>query len=511
MNVLPVIPLELGEKWINKLWRKLDSARKARRDELNEINDYVLFSDPLKLAEVYIEPFCQEVNPADRHDEDFFAAKEPLFKKVSEFLRLKTYQQGNNQLFILSDAGMGKTSCLVMLKLLHLTSLWPKGYKCVLEKLNETTLERLSELEERRNTVLLLDSLDEDPSAYGRVHDRLLEILDATKSFNRVIITCRTQFFPETESDPMEVPGRVKLGPYVCPSKYLSLFDDSQVDSYLLKRFPRTLWKSNKEKISKAKAIVGRMRSLRCRPMLLSFIEDLVLSAHTWTVGSEYSLYHSLVQSWLVREESKTNIKSELLFKVCAELAFEMQARRKVKISAQELNDLIENIADLGHIKAIDITGRSLLNRNSDGDYRFSHYSIQEYLVVYYILNYVSLTGNRTICPTDFIKNLLEAHAGDLQIRLESEKIIHFKDIEATDRTRVASDRFDFLGEQEVERLMLELVPELDNFTINAFEQDLDVPTYMRRVIARSLKRKRIASDNSSGDSLKSESHNNER
>ena len=84
-----VIPLELGERWIQSLWKQLRGFRRKRVSELNAINNSVLFSDPLKLAEVYVEPYCQEVNPADRHDEEFFTSKQPLFKKISEFLKLK--------------------------------------------------------------------------------------------------------------------------------------------------------------------------------------------------------------------------------------------------------------------------------------------------------------------------------------------------------------------------------------------------------------------------------------
>jgi len=97
-----------------------------REIQFNQINDQILFSDPLELAKCYIEPHCQEINPADRLDDDFFVSKEPIFKKIEDFIKMQTFQQGNNQLFILSDAGMGKTSFLVMFKLLSLTSFGQK-------------------------------------------------------------------------------------------------------------------------------------------------------------------------------------------------------------------------------------------------------------------------------------------------------------------------------------------------------------------------------------------------
>ena len=450
------------------------------------INNSVLYSDPLNLAEVYIEPYCKEANPADRHDEDFFTSKEPLFKKIVEFLKLKSYQQGNNQLFILSDAGMGKTSSLVMMKLIYLSSFWPKEYACYLEKLNEHTLKNISKIDDKRKTLLLLDSLDEDPTAYGRTKERLLEILEATKSFSKVIITCRTQFFPEHESDPLEMPGRIKIGSFVCPSKYLSVFDDGQVKSYLERRFPKTiLFDKNKQKREKARLIVSRMGSLRCRPMLLSFIEDLVDVEEKLEVWSEYALYQSLVRNWLIREESKTGIKADVLLLVCARLAFEMQAEKMVKISPSELEGLINRFNDIEKVTHLDITGRSLLNRNSDGDFRFSHYSIQEFLVVYFILEVASMNDRRKIYPTDFIKQLLEANAEKINGRFKKEKIRYQDLIESKNVRYAVVGRQEFLEEKDIVNLLTEITDRVDDIDITAFGGDLDIPTYLRKIIIK--------------------------
>lgn len=478
-----IMSLDLSEKWISVLWNKLSSIKRDREIELNHINDDVLFSDPLELAKSYIEPFCQEVNPADRHDEDFFISREPLFKKISEFLKMKTYQQGNNQLFILSDAGMGKTSFLVMLKLLHLTSFWPKDYNCVLEKLGENTLSKIFEIDNKRKTLLLLDSLDEDPNAHGRVRERLVEILSATKSFNRVIITCRTQFFPSIEKDPLELPGRVRIDSFVCPSKYISIFDDNQVDAYLNKRFPKRLFQRNSEKKIKALEIVSRMASLRCRPMLLSFIEDLVSSSKFWTVGSEYAIYNSLVENWLLREQTKTGLDPQILFHACAKLAFELQSKKAVKITSTELDELIETMELLGTVKSIDIKGRSLLNKNSSGDYRFSHYSIQEFLVVFYIFNYYAINDDRTIYPTDFIKNLLDQNKEQILLRLQEERLLPYEEIEDWASNTSEFEQYKFHGEQSLSELLRDLRPITDDLDIQPYETEFDIPTFLRRHI----------------------------
>ena len=484
-----IIPLNLSEKWISSLWKQLNAKRKKREAELEHINNSVLYSDPLDLAKVYVEPSCQEVNPADRHDEDHFLSKQPLFQMISKFLAMKSYQQGNNQLFVLSDAGMGKTSSLVMMKLINLTNFWPNEYACHLEKLGRDTLDNLNKIENKRKTILLLDSLDEDPTAYERVEERLLEILNATKTFSKVIITCRTQFFPNHETDPLEVPGRIKIGPFICPSKYLSVFEDSQVEAYLLKRFPkRLLFDSNKEKREKAKSLVQRMGSLRCRPMLLSFIEDLVGTEKKLAIRSEYSLYYALVNNWLIREEGKTGISSDVLLSVCARLAFEMQAKKMVKISPQELNDLIDKFNEIEKITHIDIAGRSLLNRNSDGDYRFSHYSIQEYLVVYFILELAPLDEKRCIYPTDFIRHLLETNTEKVNARFNKETVNYLYNIEATSSQYSPDDKQEYLSEKDIVKFLAQYSDNLSELDTAEFDADVDIPTYLRKIIVKHAK-----------------------
>ncbi|MGD2093078.1 MAG: formylglycine-generating enzyme family protein, partial [Candidatus Aminicenantes bacterium] len=58
-------------------------------------------------------------------------------------------------------------------------------------------------------------------------------------------------------------------------------------------------------------------------------------------------------------------------------------------------------------VKFIDVKGRSLLNKNSDGDFRFSHYSIQEFLVAKYIKENPGEKLLDQIVNTDFIWNML--------------------------------------------------------------------------------------------------------
>jgi hypothetical protein len=410
-----LISFGAGLDWIKKLWGILGKRREKYKKELEEINNTVL-NDPLDIARYYIEPECQDTNPADHPEEDYPVTKSAIMKRIDQFFQFTPSQLGGNQMIVLSDAGMGKTALLTMLRLLHLTAFWSKDYDCVLKKLGKTTLDDIAKIENKRNTILLLDSLDEDTEAFGKVQDRLISILKATQPFHKTIITCRTQFFPKADSDPFNRPGLVMISGFVCPAKYLSFFSVQKVEEYLLKRFPKKyLFFTDTQKIEEAQRVIAKMGMLRCRPMLLSYIEDLMAMPQLKDKDSEYHVYDALVESWLIRQESKPEAKvsAKELLPACIILATIMQIREKRSISEQDLDALIEKIKDVFPVTKIDIKGKSLINRNSDGDYRFSHFSIQEFLVAKLLLEkpdgkyWFTPKQNHKIRMTDFIVRMM--------------------------------------------------------------------------------------------------------
>ncbi len=378
---------------VEKLIKLLIRMHDEHRAEIARFAD--VFGDPLQLARFYVEPKCQHHNPADRHEDDepMSQVRAPAFDVVNDFLRgdFTPLGDGRTQMFILSDAGMGKTSLLMMVRLMHLMAFWPPGYDCLLLKLGEGTLDAIAAHPDKANTVLLLDALDEDPLAWGAIESRLVTLLDATVQFRRVVLSCRTQFFPEAGSDAFGRPGRVEVGGYICPMVFLSLFDDAQVDDYLSKRFPdawhrRLSGRENPER-ARAARVVHSMKSLRFRPLLLAHIDDIVeAGARDWNA---YSLYQALVDRWLDREERKlrqqrgSSPSKETLWRVCMAVALHMQSRGSRLLPRVELDQLATGFRQLASLEDLDVGGRSLLNRTAAEDFRFSHYSIQEFLVVH--------------------------------------------------------------------------------------------------------------------------------
>jgi uncharacterized protein YjbI with pentapeptide repeats len=393
------LPFQFASDWISRLFGKLIEAKQSREQELDIIGD--TFGDPLELAKFYVEPDCQQFNPADDDEDEMgYVVREPVFRRLESFFS-GTTRAGKHQLFILSDAGMGKTSLLVMLKLSHLTSFWPKGYDCILLKLGPSTLEDIEGLTGRRNLILLLDALDEDPVAWGRVRERITDLLKATENFRRVVITCRTQFFSADE-DPFNRRGQVEVGGFLCPVIYNSLFNDEQMVSYIRKRFGKN--KRADELMEKSKFIIRKMGSLKFRPMLLTHIEDFLEA--DLTVWNEYTIYQTLVQVWLLREFRKALQHEEYrptideLWHACRLLALHLQKRGSREISEPDLKGLIFELPDLRHIPMLEITGRSLLNKNSAGAHRFSHYTVQEFLLVNGSVHGAFHLGEESVQPT---------------------------------------------------------------------------------------------------------------
>ena len=381
------------------LVKRLNAKRNDKAKELAEMGD--VFSDPVLLSKYYVVPNCQHHNPADYHEDEGARSdlRTPFFDYISDFLEKEvTLRNGSHQLFILADAGMGKTSALMMLKLAHLFNFWQAEYDCLLLKLDTGTLEKLRQHSNKPKTVLLLDALDEDPAAWGRFDQRLAELLLASENFRHVIITCRTQFFPETGADPFRNPGRVTVGNFICPMIFLSLFDDKQVDEYLHKRYPIPWHRLNfgraKEKRLKAKKILSAMHSLRRRPLLLVQIED-ILNAEEKTVWNEYNVYQALLDAWLRREAKKLAQQDiqplpskDDLWMACSVLALQLQTLgpQQKSVTQDQLRSLVADLPAIAHIEHFDIGGRSLLNRNSVREYRFAHYIIQEFLVAHALI-----------------------------------------------------------------------------------------------------------------------------
>ena len=382
----------VSRKVIEGLWSKYSNRRKFKNAELIEITD--VFGSVEPLLKYYIEPNCQNINPANyNEDEPDAVVRTPVFDFINNYFNREFVVRGDgrNQLFILSDAGLGKTSLLLMIKLCDLIPKMGSEYDIEnkkhveLIKLDDAALGRVKSISNKDNTILLLDALDEDPLSWRKPEKRLQKILQVSSKFRRVIISCRTQFFPEKGVRTYGTQEKITIGGYVCPMIFLSPFDDKQVYEYLKKRFPNA---KDSDMINKAVAILRNAKSLRFRPFLLSHIEDLLGSeVQEWT---ELSVYNELVDVWIrreVRKKSITRLTEDDLNLACIAIAAKMQEYGTRYLSKSVLSKIVKTLPEVDHVNNIEYGSKSLLNRDSNGNYRFSHFSVQEYFLAKYVIS----------------------------------------------------------------------------------------------------------------------------
>ena len=331
----------------------------------------------------YIDPDCQVVDPSGSEDfRHIYPVRQDLFQVVDDLLTKQTVHKFT---LLLADTGMGKTSFLLNYYARHWQGRQHGSFSITLIPLGiGGALTKIADVPNKADTVLFLDALDEDTSAAKDHKERFHTLVEASSRFRHVLITCRTQFFPREDEIPREA-GIIKVGPigpgdtreYTVNKLYLSPFSEEQIQRYLRRRFP--FWQRRKR--IKALTLLSKIEDLPARPMLLAQVE-LILS-----LGEEcqysFQIYEQMIQAWLNRE--KGIAEPVALREFCECLAVDIfqnrDKRSAERIAEPELANLAARfgvqLPRIEHIRT-----RSLLNRDAQGNLKFAHRSIMEYLFV---------------------------------------------------------------------------------------------------------------------------------
>ena len=315
----------LPDNLLVRLGKRLASNDAELKKSVDQLTD--AFGDVTFLAQHYIQPHVQLELPG----EETTGTCGPVFGHLNEFF---ADDHPGNLLFVLGDAGTGKASLLIMLKLTHLAGLVASHHDCLMLRLEPTTVENISKLRAPRKTILLLDASTAKP-------DQIAAVLQASRRLHRVVIASRSTHVASVN----------------CKALYLSSFNDTPTDKYLKRRFQRMKDANRK----RAKGILKAMGVMGGRPLWLNHMDSLVHSRRkAWDV---FAAYETLVEAWLEQEQRRQakGWKKEEALQACIAVAMTGEASEIMK--------------------SLEIKGRSLLRKDRKGRYRFTHSSIREYLV----------------------------------------------------------------------------------------------------------------------------------
>jgi hypothetical protein len=115
--------------------------------------------------------------------------------------------------------------------------------------------------------------------------------------------------------------------------------------------------------------------------MLLAYIDDLVNSGTSFRRLAD--AYEQIVRAWLERERTYVSNVSEVR-RFSEQLAVDLFTRSRERGGEYVPGREIEPLAAEWNVplRKWQLAGRSLLNRDAEGNYKFAHRSIMEYLFV---------------------------------------------------------------------------------------------------------------------------------
>ena len=362
-------------RWVINNLMKISAPYKAYKEDI----DAVLGKVTRKRSEKYYIPTRgQDVDPCNEEEIRENNGKYTT-EKLIPFLCKKAFAEDSfgKHYIILADSGMGKTTFLVNLYRYYVLKkqFWSRNRKNMryIPLSSEHCMEEIREIENPSKTILLLDALDESKAAMQDCNAFINMLLTETEAFYRIVITCRTHFFVDEKNEP-KYTGLIRAGTgdknQKFTKKYISPFSDAEVNAYLKKRFKL---KSKTQK--KAKEIIEMVPSIMARPLILNWIDYLVETNKK--LGCTYEIYEAIIARWIEREPEDLT-KGKLLV-LSQRIAKWMMDHTTTYIPG----NVVEKMAAEEGINLLPIVAksRSLLNRNSNGLYKFAHRSFLEYFL----------------------------------------------------------------------------------------------------------------------------------
>jgi len=362
------------------VWQYVERRWERSRIEQNFGADYYSSEVIDAALRYYVRPYCTSVDPTQEAEiRQVVSTREDLFEAVERFLEK---QSPYRHILLLADSGMGKTS-FVINYYAHNLRKRRRRRLAVVPLAIPNALDEIAKIDGKKDTVIFLDAFDEDPKAIRDHRARLDELMTACSAFNRVLITCRTQFFASDEEIPKDT-GVMIVAPrqlgesarYEFWKLYISPLTDEQITAFLRRRFPWIAWMKRREAFS----LITKIPFLTVRPMLLAYLPDVMGAG--LRIEYAFQLYEILVEKWLKREKGwiePTQLR-EFSERLAIDLYTNSERRGAERLPPDELSKLLPKSESV--LDTLVIRRRSLLNRDASGNLKFAHRSIMEYLFV---------------------------------------------------------------------------------------------------------------------------------
>jgi len=408
------------------LWLLFDKLyRKPRKEQEEYIRQHVDsgYTEYLskRARHYYIPARCQSIGPhhyPDILDSIRSAPTENMIDKYVEDIFV-TENDGSPLYCVLGGSGMGKTSFLINVLRAYVKKHSVSNIPYDIELINlsnEAFEKKIQAIQSPKTTILLLDALDENPRAISEYDKFIASLEEKIEPFRIVVVTSRTQFFPDEEHELKQskiLNNSKAKGFYAYTRHYVSPFSDNEVEDYLRKRYGL-----NFRKRRAAKRIVNQCTSFTHRPLLLSYIDDLLSDKRKYETTLD--VYEALIEKWLERDTSRTDDPQktkENLMILLQKAAVKMYENFPIAGYYLDKTAIGELLSDLG-LPSLDsiFKGRSLLNRDALGSWKFSHKSFLEFFLAKecfenesFIMDFAGLDVSLALFQ-DYCKRELDKH-----------------------------------------------------------------------------------------------------
>lgn len=402
----------------HSLWKVL-----MQRSYLKDFFSGGLYAKPviLKAIKHYVPPWYQI--SAGRYS--------GTQKSLTQFVtRFAEQNSTSRHMLILADPGMGKTTFALNFYLASRNSR-KKQFSVLLIPLGIKDADsRIRRAPDKKNTVLFLDGLDEESQAFQNTGDRLLQLMEMTARFKKVIITSSPGFIPDKQIKALKEGYKVESGSGMGTRRhkfrvvYMSPITYSQAQKMLNSRLP--FWKNSLKKrtLEYIKANSSGITSFTLTYMPDILPEEPVLLSRNF-------VYEKIVQYWVANQHAWNDKKllADFIEQLAVNLYVNRLERGEEAIKANELTEWFQKAWERD-LNVFEKGEKSLLSRDYAGKVRFAHRSIMEYLFVQQLIkgNKACFQHYLTSEMKNFFLGIFEEKTSDLlQEELQWLKKLQFK------------------------------------------------------------------------------------